>query len=407
MRIRKLGLQSRSLGIGLAGLAALAAEGVLTQPAMAAAGDVGAWVSNKTYPPTQFSAVVPDVYPGTNNGINIAVGDANNTGVPVIVTGNGPGSPDTIDTLNYSKISGFGSPQAYFTPDTAQYGVRVAVGDPNGDGNNGVAYSSVSGVSALVAYMTPKSQPPSISISAYSYSQTNGVYVAMGDVVGNGQDQIITGPSTGDPTSGVTQSPVVNVYSAASGSIAQLGSFTPLDSTYTGGVRVATGDVDGSGVDSIICGPDQGTNPTLEAYTWAKITGGYSETIKSKLTVDSYGSSQGVYIATGDVTGSGEDDLITGAGPGGLPYVTVYTYNTSSSSWAFDYDFLAYPASYTGGVEVAVGDLNGDGVEDIITSPAGAISVPEPASLSLLVAGGALLSCRRRKRRDRLLSAGG
>jgi hypothetical protein len=404
MRIRKLGLQSRSLGIGLAGLAALAAEGVLTQPAMAAAGDVEAWVSNKTYPPTQFSAVVPDVYPGTNNGINIAVGDANNTGVPVIVTGNGPGSPDTIDTLNYSKISGFGSPQAYFTPDTAQYGVRVAVGEWVKDGMETGVYSAASGASSLIGLTWLKS---GYTATAYSYPQTNGVYVAAGDLLGDGQDEVITGPSTGDPTSGTTQSPVVNVYSAASGSIAQLGSFTPLDSTYTGGVRVATGDVDGSGVDSIICGPDQGTNPTLEAYTWAKITGGYSETIKSKLTVDSYGSSQGVYIATGDVTGSGEDDLIIGAGPGGLPYVTVYTYNTSSSSWAFDYDFLAYPASYTGGVEVAVGDLNGDGVEDIITSPAGAISVPEPASLSLLVAGGALLSCRRRKRRDRLLSAGG
>jgi hypothetical protein len=398
-----LGLQRRSLG--LAGLAALAAEGVLSSHALAAAGDVEAWAANGESPPTLFSAVVPDIYPGTNNGINIAVGDANNTGVPAIVTGNGPGSSDTIETLNYTKLTGFSSPQVYLGPATSQYGVRVAVGDPNGNGTLGVAFASASGTLSTVVYADDKHNIS--DTAAYAYSQTNGVYVAMGDVAGNSQEQIITGPSTGDPTTGVTQSPVVNVYSGANSTFTLLNSFTPFDSTYTGGVRVATGDVDGSGVDSIICGPDQGTNPTLEAYTWAKITGGYSETIKSKLTVDSYGSSQGVYIATGDVTGSGEDDLITGAGPGGLPYVTVYTYNTSSSSWAFDYDFLAYPASYTGGVEVAVGDLNGDGVEDIITSPAGAISVPEPASLSLLVAGGALLSCRRRKRRDRLLSAGG
>jgi hypothetical protein len=227
-------------------------------------------------------------------------------------------------------------------------------------------------------------------------------------VAGNSQEQIITGPSTGDPTTGVTQSPVVNVYSGANSTFTLLNSFTPFDSTYTGGVRVATGDIDGSGVDSVICGPDQGTNPTLQVYTDKKITGGTDEYLKlTSLTANSYGSTQGVFIATGDVTGSGEEDLITGAGPGGLPYVTVYTYNASSQVFSLDFAYLAYPASYTGGVEVAVGDLNGDGVEDIVTSPANEISEPEPSSVSILVVGGALLGCRRRRRRDRALSGGG
>ena len=404
MRICKLGLQRRSLG--LAGLAALAAEGVLSSHALAAAGDVEAWAANGESPPTLFSAVVPDIYPGTNNGINIAVGDANNTGVPAIVTGNGPGSSDTIETLNYTKLTGFSSPQVYLGPATSQYGVRVAVGDPNGNGTLGVAFASASGTLSTVVYADDKHNIS--DTAAYAYSQTNGVYVAMGDVAGNSQEQIITGPSTGDPTTGVTQSPVVNVYSGANSTFTLLNSFTPFDSTYTGGVRVATGDIDGSGVDSVICGPDQGTNPTLQVYTDKKITGGTDEYLKlTSLTANSYGSTQGVFIATGDVTGSGEEDLITGAGPGGLPYVTVYTYNASSQVFSLDFAYLAYPASYTGGVEVAVGDLNGDGVEDIVTSPASEISEPEPSSVSILVVGGALLGCRRRRRRDRALSGGG
>src|SRR5207244_13541920 len=53
------------------------------------------------------------------------------------------------------------------------------------------------------------------------------------------------------------------------------------------------------------------------------------------------------------------------ADSGGGPQVNVYDAATRTLLRSF----LAYDASFTGGVRVAVGDVNGDGVPDIITGP--------------------------------------
>src|SRR5947209_5441294 len=54
-----------------------------------------------------------------------------------------------------------------------------------------------------------------------------------------------------------------------------------------------------------------------------------------------------------------------GADVGSQPLVQVY----DTADGALKYSFLAYDASYRGGVRVAVGDVTGDGVDDIVTAP--------------------------------------
>jgi hypothetical protein len=51
-----------------------------------------------------------------------------------------------------------------------------------------------------------------------------------------------------------------------------------------------------------------------------------------------------------------------GAGPGGLPRVQVFDTFTGARVA----DFLAYEPTFTGGVNVAIGDVNNDGVPDVI-----------------------------------------
>jgi hypothetical protein len=74
-------------------------------------------------------------------------------------------------------------------------------------------------------------------------------------------------------------------------------------------------------------------------------------------------------------------DLIVADGPGQGPQVTVIsgsaiffaaagTVNTSPTSSAILAQFLAFPASYLGGVNLAVADLHGTGIDSIITSTA-------------------------------------
>src|SRR5262245_49162580 len=73
----------------------------------------------------------------------------------------------------------------------------------------------------------------------------------------------------------------------------------------------------------------------------------------------------GVRVALGDINGDGVADIITGAGPGGGPHVQVfdgiYPHRLLTSFFAFD-------PMFTGGVFVASGDLNGDGFADIIAA---------------------------------------
>ena len=59
--------------------------------------------------------------------------------------------------------------------------------------------------------------------------------------------------------------------------------------------------------------------------------------------------------------------LAVGADLGGGPEVKAYNPATGE----LQFDFLAYEPSFSGGVRVAVADINGDGVPDIITAPGG------------------------------------
>jgi autotransporter-associated beta strand protein len=61
----------------------------------------------------------------------------------------------------------------------------------------------------------------------------------------------------------------------------------------------------------------------------------------------------------------GDPIYATGADAGGGPQVNVYDAKTNALIGAF----FAYDTGFLGGVRVAVGDVNGDGVPDIITAP--------------------------------------
>jgi hypothetical protein len=72
------------------------------------------------------------------------------------------------------------------------------------------------------------------------------------------------------------------------------------------------------------------------------------------------------------VTGTGVDDIVAGAGPGGGPAVRVFDGNTGQ----IFQEFLAYDAGFLGGVYVAAGDTGGGAPAEVITGP-GFGSAPE------------------------------
>lgn len=70
----------------------------------------------------------------------------------------------------------------------------------------------------------------------------------------------------------------------------------------------------------------------------------------------------GVSVAIGDLDGDGLREVVTGAGPTGGPHVRVF--KTDGQLWSKG--FFAFDARERGGVSLAVGDLNGDGKDEIV-----------------------------------------
>ena len=71
-----------------------------------------------------------------------------------------------------------------------------------------------------------------------------------------------------------------------------------------------------------------------------------------------------VRTALGDVNGDGIPDMIGGAGPGGQRFV-VYDGATNATLA----DFLPFEDSFAGGVYVSAGDINQDGRADVVVTP--------------------------------------
>jgi len=89
------------------------------------------------------------------------------------------------------------------------------------------------------------------------------------------------------------------------------------------------------------------------------------EVLSHFLAYDS-GYEGGIRVATGDLDCDGIDEIVTAPGRAHPPEIRVFTQQGVEME---EFRFLAYDASFTGGVHVAVGDVDGDGMPDIVTSP--------------------------------------
>jgi hypothetical protein len=186
------------------------------------------------------------------------------------------------------------------------------------------------------------------SFFAYDTGFNGGVYVAAGDVNGDGFADIITGSDAG-------AGPHVKVFSGSDSSL--LRSFFAYAPLFTGGVRVAAGDVNGDGRSDIITGVGSGAGPHVKAFDG--VTG---IEVLSFFAYDA-AFTGGVFVAAGDVNGDGFADVVTGAGAGGNGHVKVFSGRDGSTLQSF----FAFSGGFTGGVTVAAGDVNGDGRADLVT----------------------------------------
>jgi hypothetical protein len=209
-------------------------------------------------------------------------------------------------------------------------------------------------------------------VTAYE-NFNGGAFVAAGNLDGvpaNGSE-FITAPNAGG-------GPHVRPYrvNPANGDISELGNgFMAYAGSFTGGVHVAVGNLDGNPAngDEIITGAGPGGGPHVRVF---HLNNDLSVTEPYGTGFFAYGPEfqGGVWVAAVDVNGDGKDEIVTGAGAGGGPHVRVFKLAADGHTFTEFAGWMAYDPAFSGGVVVAGGNLVTEGVdkpvlEEVATAP--------------------------------------
>ncbi|TAN58643.1 hypothetical protein EPN15_00440 [Patescibacteria group bacterium] len=228
-------------------------------------------------------------------------------------------------------------------------GASIATGDLGGDGVEEIVVGANPGGEPSIQLFR---QDGSLirSFSAYGKNFRGGVNVAVGDVNGDGIDEIVTAPSTGG-------TPQIRIFDGFGKVIFTLG-FLAYSENFRGGVNVAAGDVNGDGIDEIITAPVKSGGPQVRIFNrYGEETGffwAYENDFKG-----------GVSIYSAEVDGVSGDEIITGRQSDGNSEIKIFTRGRDLIK-----KFHAYSKNFKGGVNVSAADLDGNGISEIVTAPA-------------------------------------
>ena len=303
---------------------------------------------------TNFDAAFTYAGTATSNGI-VSI---NGTGL-VAVTGVtvGASSTATITTIR----SGYSSGSSQVTA-SAGPSIQFAAGTDSGGGP------------VVIVKFTDGS---SLSFFAYDPTYTGGVRVALGDLNGDGTNEVICG-------AGVGGGPNVRVFSVTPSRATMVANFFAFEPVFKGGVYVAAGNLDGNvsasghGIDDLIISAGPGGGPRVIAFS-----GGTNYVNLNSQLCDYFVYAPtfrgGVTVAAGNVFGGvgSPDEVITGAGAGGGPHVRAFQLsNTNTPNSVLEY--MAFDPDFRNGIYVSAGDISGDGIDDIFT---GSNAVPNLPSM--------------------------
>ncbi len=183
------------------------------------------------------------------------------------------------------------------------------------------------------------------------------VRIISGDVSTLSQgSQLLWGELTGDKNDdlvvyGASGAPVISVFDARGKRLAR---FNAFDGKTVTAMSAVLGDVNGDGIQEIIVAPRNKTQSMVRIFSFE------GKKLSEFVVYDTV--KVGLNLATGNLDGDNHTDIIVGTSDGGGPQVSIYDMQGELKS-----RFFADEAALRGGVLVTAGDIDGDGIDNVIT----------------------------------------
>ena len=275
-----------------------------------------------------------------------------------------------VGTANAAVVYGqFGEVVRTIVPFGAGYtaGVRVATADLTGDGTPDLIVATGPGVANMVNVYDGRTGNQIAFLQPFESTFTGGLNLAVGDVTGDGRPDLVVTPD-------LSGGPVVTVFDGAAlarGQAVQVNRFFGLDDpNFRGGVRPTLGDLNGDGIADLALAAGFGGGPRVAVFDGRSLAAGGSPV---KLAGDFFafetGLRNGAYLAIADLNGDGFGDLIAGGGPGGAPRVTAFDGRRLLLGTQFPVaNFFAGNIDDRNGVRLATADLTGDGRPELLAA---------------------------------------
>ncbi len=138
-----------------------------------------------------------------------------------------------------------------------------------------------------------------------------------------------------------------------------LAKFAPYTDSFKSGVNISVGDLENDGSVEIVTGTENGGGPQVRVFNSDGVL------INPGFFAYSKDFRGGVNVTIGDLNGDNIKEIITGAGFQGGPHVRMFKKNGT----LINPGFFAFDPAFRGGVNVASADVDGDGIDEVITAP--------------------------------------
>lgn len=289
-----------------------------------------------------------------------AIGDINGDGVLDLVTvgtgllgegiisiraGDGTGSFSTTASVSYSGYSWYG----------------VALGDINGDGAQDIVAAGLGSGAGRTIVLLNSGSGTFQQLATYSSESTSSYSVTLGDLNNDGVlDLISAGKGTGAGSATVRLGSGNGTFGTAVSYQTEKNGSSPTS------VAVALADLNQDGNLDLITA---GKGNSVGIFTMRLGTGSGTFGTDVSFAADTGTSSA---LAIGDVNNDGILDVVTAGQNSALRGTTTVRFGTGGGS--FSASSTGYLTEYSGSFGVQLADLNGDGYLDLLTSGSGTSS---------------------------------